>query len=292
VAAGERKAVLAIHVERVFDDVVALDADRVNEQRAGEVGKAEAVAHFGAVDHEGSAGDGQRLAPFGELRAVLAEEAEPEFGLLGSVQAPIVGAGDAGVNAIDAVQALLLAHQREVGGEVHRVEIVRLVRQHVVGQADVVEGGDARTLREEMLQRRENFRGVEEKHEHGLRARCAKLAHRLRVVAEEGGLQVFDALHVIAGDVEFREIVIGVEAADGVGRIVDRDGPGICEVFDQRMGLRRRKRMAERLEERGAAGVVARPPAVCEVGVLEGFDLKGHDRALSMRLQRQRRRRD
>ncbi len=276
VAAGKGQAVLAIHVEGIFHDVVALDADGMDEERAGEVLEAETFAYFRAVDGEGRAGAGQRLAPFGELFALFAEEAEPEFRVVRAVQAPVVRARDAGVDAVGAVRALLLAQQREVGREVQRVEIVRLVGQHVVWQADVVERRDARAVREDMGDGRQRLLRVEGEDEHRFRAAVLHRIHGLRVVAEESAAEVFDALNEITGYIETREIVIGVEIADGAGGIVDRDRARLGEVLDQRVALRRGQRVAERLEERRTAGIVAGPPAMREIGILERLDLQRH----------------
>ena len=50
---GENAGLVAIGVERVFDDVVARDADGMHEQLAGERRQLEACANFVAVDHDG-----------------------------------------------------------------------------------------------------------------------------------------------------------------------------------------------------------------------------------------------
>ena len=167
-AAGQRIAVFAIGVERIFDDVVALDAHGMDEERTGEVAKPEAFGNRRAVEREGCACDGQRFLPARQFMAVLVEEAEPERGVDRAMQRPVVGAFDARMNAVRTVPAFHFAQQRKVRREVHRVEIVLLVRQHLVGNAHHVERDDAGILREEMANGEKDFLCVIEKNEHRL----------------------------------------------------------------------------------------------------------------------------
>jgi|GEM_PF-6068502 len=113
-----------------------------------------------------------------------------------------------------------------------------------------------------MFDRRQRLVGVEGEHQHSLRAGFRDGADRLRVVAEKGAVEIFDALHEITGDIELREIVIGVEIADGAEGIVDRDRAGFRKIGNQRATLRRGQRVAERLEQGRAARIVAGAPAL------------------------------
>ena len=277
-AARKREPVFAIHVERVFHHVVPGNADRMDEERAGEVAEAEAGADFRAVDGKGRARARKPLAPFRDLLAFLVEKGEPEFRVFRAMQRPVIRRRHARMDAvIGAVRlAFLFPHQREVGREVERVQIVLPVGQHVVVDADFIERDDARIFREEMPDRGEGLVGVEGQDEDGFRLARLQRAQGRCFMAEKGAAEVFHALHEIAGKVQLRQIVIGVEVAHIAHRVEERDRAFLFQLVHQRMGAGRGQRMAERLEERRAACIVARPPALREVGILEGLDLERH----------------
>src|SRR5690606_14888980 len=129
---------------------------------------------------------------------------------------------------------------------------------------------------ENMLDRRKRLSRIESENENSLCAARFHLAHGLCLMAEESAAQIFYALNEITCNVEAGEIVIGVEIADHARGIIDCDGAALREFGDQRVTLRRGQRVTERLEERGAACIVAGAPAMRKIGVLEGLDLQRH----------------
>ena len=82
---------VAIGVERVFDDVVAGGAHRMNKELAGEGGQIEARANFAAVDDERSFR--ARRNPRSRLRARCpsrAEQPAPKAHLSRAVARPVI----------------------------------------------------------------------------------------------------------------------------------------------------------------------------------------------------------
>src|SRR6185369_12887266 len=99
VCAREFLGRVAIGVERVLDDVVALGADEMQEELAGECGQLEARAHGAAVDREAGWRVGQRLLPGRERRARVVEELRPVTNAARAVPEPVIRGDDARVAA-------------------------------------------------------------------------------------------------------------------------------------------------------------------------------------------------
>ncbi len=132
--AGQRRAIVGrIGVERVFHHVMAGDADRMDEQLAGERRQAEPVLDLAAVDREAARPRWQFLLPGCQHGAGGIEQAQPQPNLGGAVASPVVGRHQPGGKPIG------FAEKGKVGGEVQLVEIAASVAEHSIRQAGFVQ---------------------------------------------------------------------------------------------------------------------------------------------------------
>ena len=186
---GQAALVAGAHrVERVFDDVVAGDADGVDEELAGEVGQAKAGADLAAVDGDAGGAGGDGVFPFGKHVAGGVEEAAPEADVGGAVVGPVVGGHEA------AGEAVAVSEEGEVGREVEAVEILARVGQHRVGEAGFVEGEDGDAGGEKMADAVGEAGGVEGSDEEGGFAQGGEVFEAARFCAEAGAADLF---HVV-----------------------------------------------------------------------------------------------
>jgi hypothetical protein len=266
VGARQHLGRVAIGVERVFDDIVALGADEMQEQLAGEVRQAEARADHPAVDGHAGHGVGQRLFPRGQHAAFGIEQPRPVAHAAGAVADPVFGGCDPGV------MAAAVAEEREVGREVQRVEIARAVGEHGGGQPHVVERRHRRARWQQVPDMREDALGIERRDQDHAGAAFADLAHRLHRAAEHRAAERLDLLHIDIGDLDAVERMdLGEARGKSVG-IVHRDRPRRGEPRFQRLRGGNDERMRDGLEDADAAGLIA-----------EGFDLERHRLAFAVR---------
>ena len=273
--AGQRAALGAIGVERVFNDVMAGDPERVHKQRAAEVAEAEALAHRAAVDGKQRAGPAEALAPGRERGARRVKQMQVQLRLGRAVQAPVIGHGDAGVQRAGPARRDI-AQQRIVGREIERIQIAPGVGEHVIGQPHGVQGDDLHAGGDQVMQRGELGVPVEREHEQRLCLQRADLTHGRGLLAPVCAPEVFDALHKVGVDSAGAQVIKRAEVADRRGRVKHGQRLGSREPLDQPPGRPDRGRMAQRLKQRLAAGVVAGPPARAEIRVLEGVDCQCH----------------
>ncbi len=282
VGATELPAGFRETVDRVFHHVVALDADRVDEQRAGEIAQAKPLAHRAAVDADGVEGAFQRLGPFRQHGAIGAEQAEPQRRVGCAITRPVIGGDDLGMQALarpGAVAAVAhVTQEGEVGGEVDRVEIPRRIRQPVLRQPHGIQREDLAARRQQAGDLLLVDLGVKRGDQHRVGRDGAERGDRLRLQPQPGLAEVFHALHEDAGEMATRDRVEGIERLGGSQRIGVVDGQALKpgQPLHQGAGLGGDTRMAQRLEQAMATEIVARPPAIAAVGVGKGVDLQRH----------------
>ena len=240
VRAGKPRGVVAVGVERIFDDVMSRHAQHVDEQRAGVFTELEAPAHRLAVHHQTGTRCRNRILPLGQHPARLVEQAKPHRRRLGRAPArPVVGRHDA------RVPTLGVAQQREVGGEVERIEIAPAIREHLVRDPDLVQADDVRARRNQMAHLRNQALRIKRDNEQGGSLRALQTGHRLGLVSQHGPAQVLQPLNEHAPHIQrgqIMELEKTFRHAEGIvdghrpasqfghqgGRFVDRQGMTQC----------------------------------------------------------------
>ena len=105
---------ISISVEGIFHDVVAHDAERMDENLTRESGQSEAAPDFTAVENECALRRACLVFSFRHNAAEAVIEPAPEPDILCAIAAPIIGRDKPGMVAI------LIAEKNEVGGEIER----------------------------------------------------------------------------------------------------------------------------------------------------------------------------
>src|SRR5208337_1257797 len=118
-------------------------------------GQVEAGADLAAVDGEAAGAGGQLVLPSRQRGAVGGVEAQPETHRAGAVVGPVVGGDQPGG------QAVLVAEEHEVGGEVQPVQVAAVVGQQLRRQADLVERQGGHAGGQQRLDARGDAAGVE-----------------------------------------------------------------------------------------------------------------------------------
>src|ERR1700727_1021706 len=105
-----------MNVQCVLEDIVAGNADRMDEQLTRECRQREASPDLRAVDTEGSALRWRRLFPFREYLARVVIETQEQPDVARAVTRPIVHAGEPGS------EVAVVSKKSEIRGEVEWVE--------------------------------------------------------------------------------------------------------------------------------------------------------------------------
>ncbi len=241
VAAREALAIIAIDIHGVLDHVMSRNADGMNEEGPLIVIKAELLPNGFAVHRIRAASVRQIFFPGCEDITCFIKQAEPKLGVFCAMGCPIVGAGDRCMQPVGSVYAFVVAQESEVGGEIHRVEIIARIGQHFVGNAHVVEGDDGCIFGETVSDGSKHFLCIKQKNKDCTRLAFGTGGNRLRFMTKEGLAQIFNPLNVIAFNLDLGEIVIGMEVPNCPGGVVDRHRPQTFEPLDDGVPLWRRQ---------------------------------------------------
>ena len=247
---GQNRRRVAIGVERVFDDVVARDADRVNKELSREFRQRKARAHGAAVEHDGGFRVARFLDPGRKRLAVRIEQPAPQPHLARTVACPVIGGDEPGVMAVG------VAEKCEVGREVEIGKITVLVRQHVRRQAQRREAEDFHRARHEMADVRQRTGFVEARDQQRFAGRLRQRGDGFGFAAAEAAFEMLDVLHKEPADLDVGERIELIEGFEDAVGIVDGDRTG--KFRDQRARGFGGQRMGDRLVDRAAAHVVAK----------------------------------
>src|SRR5262249_51159509 len=118
---------------------------------------------------------------------------------------------------------IIVAKEREVGGEVQRGAVCAPVRVDVVGEAERVEGESLRGLREEEAYSRDDTLGGEGSDQHHLRAASADLRHRLGGATSQRLADRHHVLDVATNQAQVFESIKLRKPVSKTPRVVERE---------------------------------------------------------------------
>jgi hypothetical protein len=239
----------AIRIERVFYDVMALRADRMDEKLAGEFRQSETLPHRFAVDRDRRRTGRDVLGPFGDRFAAGIEQPQPKFKCAAAIARPVIRRDE------PRRQTVLLAEEDEIGREVERVEIAPPTWHNALGQTERIEAQYRRAGRQQVPDMRYRALGIEAGHEDDTRARVFQRGHWLGGRSQHVPADCRHVLDETASEIEAAEIVKLGQSVDLALEVIDRATPFLeaAQQIGRRSGG---ERMGHRLEKSVAAAFV------------------------------------